>query len=53
MADVSCPVCSADLLFDGDESPGDEIHCTYCGAPFRVTRRPSSDEESFEVEEDF
>ena len=53
MPDLACPVCSADLLFAGDERPGDEVFCSYCAAPCRVTRRPSSGDEGFEVEEDF
>jgi hypothetical protein len=53
MADLACPVCSADLLFAGDERPGDEIFCTYCGSPYKVTRRPASSDDQFEVEEDF
>ncbi len=53
MADLSCPVCSADLLLEGDERPGDEVFCTYCGAPCRVTKRPSGEDEDYEVEEDF
>jgi hypothetical protein len=51
MADLSCPVCSADLSIAGDELPGDEVFCTYCGAPCRLTRSPSDEE--CEVEEDF
>jgi len=51
---ISCPVCDADLELAGDERTGEQIYCTYCGAPFTLTRIPASeDEEGFEVEEDF
>jgi len=49
--DLSCPVCSADLCLAGDERAGDEVYCTYCGAPCRLTAAPTS--EDCEVEEDF
>lgn len=49
--DLSCPVCNADLLLSGDEQPGEEIYCTYCGAPCRITQGASPD--SVDVEEDF
>jgi hypothetical protein len=48
----SCSVCSADLQFAGDERPGDEVFCTYCGAPFRV-KRAATQEEECEVEEEY
>ena len=51
MADLSCPVCSADLPVAGDERPNNEIFCTYCGAPCRLTKLASDDD--CEVEEDF
>jgi DNA-directed RNA polymerase subunit RPC12/RpoP len=49
--ELSCAVCSADLLLAGDERVGDEVFCTYCGAPFRVKRVASADSD-YEVEED-
>lgn len=49
--ELSCPVCQADFPMGGDERPGDEVFCTYCGAPCRVAGKPSSDE--LEIEEDF
>ena len=49
--ELSCPVCSADLLLAGDEKAGEEVFCTYCGAPCRLTAPASS--EDCEVEEDF
>jgi hypothetical protein len=51
MADLSCPVCQADLPVAGDEPAGAEIFCTYCGAPCRLTK-PAEDA-GCEVEEDF
>ncbi|MDG2051066.1 MAG: hypothetical protein P8M78_12975 [Myxococcota bacterium] len=45
----SCPICNADIPLAGDESPGDDVFCSVCGAPLRI--KPS--EEDWEVEEDF
>jgi hypothetical protein len=50
--DQSCPVCDADLIFAGDERAGDQVVCSYCGAPFLLTKR-AEDEKDWEVEEDF
>jgi len=33
MAELSCPVCSADVPMSGEERPGEELFCSYCGAP--------------------
>ena len=49
--DLSCPVCNADLLLSGDEQLGEEIYCTYCGAPCRIKQGASPD--AVDVEEDF
>jgi hypothetical protein len=49
--ELSCPVCSADLPVAGDERAGEEVFCTYCGAPCRLTASPQSPD--CEVEEDF
>jgi len=49
--DLSCPVCSADLPVSGDEQRGDDVYCTYCGAPCKLTASPRS--EDCNVEEDF
>jgi hypothetical protein len=49
--DLSCPVCSADILLAGDEKAGEEVFCTYCGAPCRLTASATSAD--CEVEEDF
>jgi len=50
--DQSCPVCDAELIFAGDEHPGDQVVCSYCGAPFLLTKR-AEHEKDWEVEEDF
>lgn len=53
--DLACPVCDADLLFDGDERAGDLVHCTFCGAPFVLRARPQrrdEDEARWELEEE-
>jgi hypothetical protein len=31
--ELSCPICSADVPLSGDEKPGEEVFCTFCGAP--------------------
>lgn len=49
--DLSCPVCSADFPLTGDEKAGEEVYCTYCGAPCRLTKAPDADD--CKVEEDF
>jgi len=49
--DLSCPVCSADLPLAGDERKGEEVFCTFCGAPCRLTANATSEE--CEAEEDF
>ena len=38
--ELSCPICSADLPLAGDERKGDEVFCTYCGAPSRLLGNP-------------
>ena len=50
--DLSCPVCSADVPLSGDERKGDEVFCTYCGAPYRLTASPSSPECELEEEDE-
>ena len=49
--DLSCPVCSADLPLAGDEQKGDDVYCTYCGAPCKLTASARS--EDCDLEEDF
>ncbi|HEY8155535.1 MAG TPA: hypothetical protein VII72_15520 [Myxococcota bacterium] len=53
--DLSCPVCNADLPLNGDERKGDEIFCTYCGAPCRLMVKPKKkdEKEEYAAEEDF
>ncbi len=50
IADLSCPICSADFPLSGEEKPGDEVFCAYCGAPCRLKGDPYS--EGCEIEED-
>jgi hypothetical protein len=52
-SDLCCPVCQADMPLSGDEKPGDEVHCYYCGAPCRIAGDPNADPEDWEAEEDF
>jgi hypothetical protein len=47
----SCPICNADFPLRGDEQTGEEVYCSYCRAPCRLTA-PATDE-GCEVEEDF
>ena len=51
IVDLACPVCNADLPLAGDEKPGDEVYCSCCGAPGKLTA--SARDEDCEVEEDF
>lgn len=50
--DLSCPVCSADFPLSGDEKKGEEVFCTFCGAPCRLTGAPAEDEDCG-LEEDY
>lgn len=49
--ELTCPVCNADLPLAGDERPGDEVFCSYCGAPCLLKGSP--EDEDCEVEADF
>lgn len=51
MAELECPVCSADFPLTGDERRGEEVFCAYCNAPFRMTKDAGS--EDCELEDDF
>lgn len=53
MAEHSCPVCNADLPLAGDERAGDDVYCSYCGAPLVLRGKPDADLEDLEPEEDF
>ena len=48
--EVVCPVCSADVPLSGDEARGEEVFCSVCGAPLKLTAR--ADEDDCEAEED-
>jgi len=50
MADLSCPICNADVPMTGDEKPGEEVYCAYCSAPLTVK---GDKEEDYELEDDF
>jgi hypothetical protein len=49
--ELCCPICQADVPLSGDEKPGDETYCTYCGAPCRIQGKPD-DPSEWELEED-
>ena len=49
--EVDCPACDSSIHLDGDEKPGDEVFCVYCGAPFIVKEK--RDDGEFDVEEDY
>jgi len=49
--DLSCPICQADLPLEGGEKPGDEVICSYCGAPSLITGK-SDDPKEWEAEEE-
>ena len=51
-SELSCPICNADVPMSGDEQRGDEVFCTYCGAPLTV-KGSKEDESELELEEDF
>ena len=48
--EVVCPICSADVPLSGDEAKGEEVFCTVCGAPLKLTA-PAADDDA-EAEED-
>ena len=49
--DPSCPVCLADVPLSGDERAEDEVHCTYCGAPLKISGLANG--EDLDLEEAF
>jgi len=49
--DLTCPICLADVPLAGDERPGEEVMCTYCGAPLKISG--PADGNDFDLEEDF
>ena len=50
--ELTCPICEADVPLSGEERPGDELFCTYCGAPCKVIVKKSDEEENWDLEED-
>ena len=50
--ELTCPICQADVPLSGDEKPGDEVYCTYCGAPCKLLGDPN-DPSNWDIEEDF
>lgn len=50
--ELNCPICQADLPLAGDERPGDEVHCDYCGAPCKIKGDPNTEPDDWEAEED-
>ena len=50
LVDLSCPICSADFALSGEEKRGEEVYCSYCGSPCRLTSDPYDEE--CEIEED-
>ncbi len=52
-SDLPCPVCSADIDTSGARL-GEEVYCSYCGAPARLVRRVVGDEQAeLDLEEDY
>ena len=51
-SELSCPICNADVPMNGDEQQGDEVFCTYCGAPLTL-KGSGEDLSDMELEEDF
>jgi hypothetical protein len=49
--DLSCPICQADVPLSGEEKPGDELYCLYCGAPCRLVGK--GEDGDLDLEEDF
>ncbi len=37
--EMECPVCEADIPFEGDEKSGDIILCSYCKVTFKLIRK--------------
>ena len=48
MTELSCPICNADVPLSGDERAGDEIFCSYCGAPCRLVTKGEKGEPELE-----
>jgi len=50
LVELTCPICSADFPLGGDEKAGEEVFCSYCGSPCRLTGDPY--DEDCGIEED-
>lgn len=50
LAKLTCPICDADFPLGGDEKAGEEVFCSYCSSPCKLTADPYA--EDCEVEED-
>jgi hypothetical protein len=50
--EIECPICNADVPLTGDEKKGDEVFCTYCGAPLRLAGKGDEYDEA-ELEDDY
>ena len=37
LAQLTCPICDADFPLGGDEKAGEEVFCSYCGSPCKLT----------------
>jgi predicted amidophosphoribosyltransferase len=48
--DPICPICNSDLPMGGDERQGEEIFCSVCGAPLKLTA--DYGDENLDAEED-
>jgi hypothetical protein len=48
--ELPCPICCADIPLSGDEVKGEEVYCTYCGSPCRLTGKPGDEDCSAEEE---
>lgn len=47
---LQCPICDADFPLGGDERAGEELFCSYCGTPCRLTADPDSEDCQIEDE---
>jgi hypothetical protein len=50
--ELACPICNADLPLAGDERLGENVFCTYCGAPSILVGKDPNDPSDWDVEED-
>jgi len=37
-ADLTCPLCDADIPLSGDETVGEQIICVYCECPLKINK---------------